>query len=73
MAGITQAQAETKLAEVLTAYEKALNALEYGTGDLKVKRNTIEALQQQITFWETKVNTLSGGGISVRGGIPLDG
>lgn len=72
MAGITLAQAEAKLALAMASYEKALKALEYGTGDLKVKRDTLDAYQSAITYWEGKVQSLSRGGISARGAIPLD-
>lgn len=71
MAGITLAQAETKLSEALTAYEKAMTALEYGTGDLKVKRASLSEIQDAIKFWQSQVQSLSRGGISVKGVIPL--
>lgn len=59
MAGITLAQAQTKLSESLTAYEKALNAEEYSIAGRSVKRADLDSLQKAITFWEKQVQRLS--------------
>lgn len=72
MAGITLAQAETQLSEALTALSKARKAVSYGTGDLRVQRATLAEAQADVEKWESKVQSLSRGGISVRGAVPLD-
>jgi len=70
MAGITLAQAETKLTEAISAYEKALDADSYSKGDRSVSRD-LSKRQDAITFWENKVKSLDRGGIRVRGATPL--
>lgn len=75
MAGITLAQAETKLSQAMTAYENALEAESYSIGDgnasRSVSRARLDDLQKAVEYWEARVSRLSRGGIRVRGVTPV--
>lgn len=72
MAGITLAEAESDLAAARAARLKIMTAIGYGTGDLRVQRATLSEINATVNELEAKVQSLSRGGISVRGAIPLD-
>lgn len=61
MAGITLAQAETKHAECLEAYSKALSAQSYSIAGRSKTNVDLKALQEAIDFWEQKIIALSRG------------
>lgn len=64
MSGITLAQAQTALASALNAYEKAVKVREYSHSGSELtftKQNQeINNLLESITFWDNKVQELSG-------------
>lgn len=76
MSGITLAQAESKLASALTAYEDALEIYSYNTssagGSMQVTRHSLDQLERAVTFWEQKVQRLSASrkGIRITGITP---
>lgn len=73
MAGITLADAESKLALAMAAYEKALEAESYsisaGSSSRSVTRD-LSKLEKAVEFWDKRVKALSVGGIRVRGATP---
>lgn len=60
MAGITLAQAESKLASALSAYESALTNQSYSIEGRSLSRQAIESLENAVKFWDRKVKELSG-------------
>jgi hypothetical protein len=71
MAGTTLAQAEEKLAEVLTAISAVMTGQEYRIGDRSMTRANLAELQRAEAYWDAKVRRLSGGGgIKIRGATP---
>ena len=70
MAGITLAQAETKLSEALEAHEKALAAESYRSPDGTQASRSVEATERAIDYWNKMVVRLSRGGIRITGGTP---
>jgi hypothetical protein len=71
MSGITLAQAEEKLSEVLDAVSAVLAGKEYRIGNRWYRREDLDKLQSAVTFWDTQVKRLSrGGGIRITGGTP---
>ncbi len=73
MAGITLSQAETKLSNAMTALDKAMELQSYSVGGRSASRPGIEALKEQVEYWDRMVKRLSrsGGGIQIRGATPL--
>lgn len=63
MSGITLEQAETKLAEVLIAYEKALESQDYTISTAGGSRSSEQAgldhLENAIKFWEKRIEKFS--------------
>jgi hypothetical protein len=70
MAGITQADAETRLAEYMTAEQKVLAGQEYTIGTRSLKRADLETIREGIQYWNGEVQRLSRGGMRIRGGTP---
>lgn len=71
MAGITLAQAETKLTEAMDALSSAMDAQQYAVGNRSVTRANLESLHKAVTFWDAQVKRLSrGGGIRITGAVP---
>ena len=72
MAGVTAAQAATKLSEALDAYSKILSSQEYSIANRTNKRAMLKDVEESIKYWDKKCKQLSrsstGGGIRVRGG-----
>jgi hypothetical protein len=75
MAGITQAEAEAKLAEYLAA-ETAINTAgqDYTIKDRRFTRADLKEIREGIKFWNGMVKELSRGqsGRRVRGCTPMD-
>jgi hypothetical protein len=75
MAGITLAQAEAQLASWLAASTAVAGGQAYTIGGRSLTRADARAIQQQIDFWDTKCQELSGESnvarkINVYGGTP---
>jgi hypothetical protein len=64
MAGITLAQAQAQLAAWLAASaavaQSQMYEIETGNGRRKLQRADAAEIRQQITFWQNKVNLLTG-------------
>lgn len=75
MAGITLAQAEARLADLLTAHEAICSGQAYSLNGRSLTRADLAAVEKSITMWERRVQRLQGGrsGIRVRGGTPTEG
>ena len=59
MAGITLAQAETKLAAYLAAEEKVLNGQKVEIDGEALTRANLEQIQKGITLWDGRVKALT--------------
>jgi len=71
MAGITLAQAETKLSEAMAAISAVMTNQEYRIGNRWLTRADLDSLQKAVTFWDNQVKRLTrGGGIRITGGTP---
>lgn len=74
---ISLTQAQTELANAITALNAAMQSQEYTVqgalrgGGRSVKRADLDALQNAVTYWERKVAQLQRGGIRVRRGVAL--
>lgn len=77
MAGITLAQAETQLANWLTALERISSNQSYsistGGGSRTVQRADLADVQAQVDYWDRQVKRLTRGGIRVRGATIVRG
>jgi len=71
MAGITQAQAEAKLAEWLAADTAVASGQSYTISGRTLTRANAKEIRENIEFWDRKVQRLSRGGIRVTEGVPL--
>lgn len=71
MAGITQAQAEAKLALWMAADEAVATGQEYSIGPRRLVRADAKLIRDNILFWEKVVSRMDRGGIRVRGAVPL--
>lgn len=74
MAGITLADAETKLALWMAAEEKVASGQSYSIGGRSLTRANLREIREQIEFWDGKIQKIaaSGGrsGMRVRGVTP---
>ena len=70
MAGITLAQAEAKLTLWLAADDAVATGQSYTIGDRSLTRADAATIDDKITFWDNKVQSLTRGGIRVRGITP---
>lgn len=70
MAGITLAQAETKLSEWLIVEEAVQTGQSYRIGDRILERADLQYISERITFWNQQVIRLTRGGIRLTGGTP---
>ena len=70
MAGITLAQAETKLSEWLTVEEAVQTGQSYRIGERTLERADLQYIGERITFWNQQVIRLTRGGIRLTGGTP---
>ena len=72
MSGITLETAERKLAAYLAAEDAVLTGQEYSIGTRRLTRADLAEIRDGIAAWEQRVIRLSsGGGIRVRGAVPL--
>jgi hypothetical protein len=72
MAGITLAQAESKLAAYMAAEDAVLTGQEYSIGARRLTRADLSEIRKGIAAWEQRVIRLTAqGGIRVRGAVPL--
>jgi hypothetical protein len=67
MAGITLAQAEAKLTEWMSADTAVSTGQEYSIAGRSLTRANAKEIRDNIDYWNTMVQRLSRGGISVRG------
>lgn len=68
MAGITQAEAEARLAEYMEAESKVLSGQEYQIGSRRLKRADLAEIREGVSYWDGMVKKLvNGGGARVRG------
>ena len=73
MAGITLADAEAHLADAQSALTKARHgnySIASGSSSRSVTRN-VKELSDEVKYWDEKVQKLSRGGISIKGGTPV--
>ncbi|MCK5641825.1 MAG: hypothetical protein KAJ19_13565 [Gammaproteobacteria bacterium] len=61
MAGITQAQAEAKLAIWLAAEEKVASGQAYSIAGRSLTRADLKSIRETIEYWDKKVISLSRG------------
>ncbi len=73
MAGITLAQAESKLAEWMAADTKVSSGQSYDIDGRSLSRADARVIKENIEFWDAKVQKLSrsGGGMKVMGVTPV--
>lgn len=72
MAGITLADAESKLSTWLAADDAVATGQEYYIGTRRLRRADADEIRKNIDYWETKVNKLSrGGGVRITGATPV--
>jgi len=72
MAGITLAQAETRLAAWLEADAAVASGQAYSIGGRSLTRANAREIRDNIKFWDQQVKKLDrGGGIRVTGGTPI--
>jgi len=71
MAGITLAEAETKLALWMEADNKVASGQSYSIGGRSLSRADAKMIQENIKFWDRKVKELSDGGIKVIAVTPV--
>ena len=70
MAGITAAQAETKLAEYLAAESKVLLGQMVEIDGQRLTRADLPAIQAGVKLWDARCRTLGGKLVQVRQVIP---
>jgi len=72
MAGITLAQAQSKLDGWMTAEDAVMSSQEYSMGSRRLTRADLSEIRKSIQYWEQKVIRLTGGGgIRAIGATPL--
>lgn len=70
MAGITLAQAESKLAEYLAAESKILLGQDVWIDGSRLTRADLAAVQAGVKLWDSRCRALSSPGLKVREVIP---
>lgn len=70
MAGITLAQAESKLTTWLAAEDAVAEGQSYSIAGRTLTRANLADIREAITHWDRRVKQLSRGGMSVRGVTP---
>jgi hypothetical protein len=70
MAGITLAQAEAQLAAWLAASTAVASGQAYSIAGRSLTRANAAEIRNQIDFWDSKVKTLSRGGMALKGITP---
>lgn len=71
MAGITLAQAESKLAEWMAADTAVASGQSYSIAGRSLTRANADEISKNIDKWDARVKSLSRGGIRVRGATPV--
>lgn len=72
MAGITLAQAQTKLDNYMAAEDAVLSGQSYSIGSRQLTRANLSEIRSGIAAWEQRVIRLSsGGGIRITGATPI--
>jgi len=76
MAGITAAQAETKLAEYLALETKIMSGQEARQGDRVLKYSDLSEVREGIQYWNSKCKELGSGdgsgNIQPKSMVPID-
>jgi hypothetical protein len=72
MAGITLAQAESKLATWLDAEDKVATNQSYSIAGRSLTRADLSEIRETITYWDNKVQNLMRGGIKIGNLVPKD-
>lgn len=70
MAGITLAQATSKLAEWMAADTAVATGQSYSIAGRTLTRANADEIRQNITYWNSMAKSLDRGGIRVRGVTP---
>lgn len=70
MAAISQAVAEQKLAMWLDALDKIAMGQSYTINGRSLNRADLSKVQEQIEFWEKRVNRAAAGGIRLSEAVP---
>ncbi|MBI3582384.1 MAG: hypothetical protein HY096_00355 [Nitrospinae bacterium] len=71
MAGITLSDAQTQLANWLTASTKVAAGQSYSIAGRTVTRADSEQIRKQIIYWDRQVKRLTKGGITIKGVTPI--
>jgi hypothetical protein len=71
MAGITLAEAQTKLSEWMAASTAVSHKQSYSIAGRTITLADTKEIRESIIFWNEMVNSLDRGGPRVRTGIPL--
>jgi len=71
LAGITAAQAQTQLDAFLAASAACSQNQEYRIAGRVYRRADLTQIMQMVDYWDTKVKSLSRGGVRVIGVSPL--
>lgn len=71
MAGITLTNAETQLANWLTASTKVAQGQSYSIAGRALTRADAESIRKQIIFWDRQVKRLTKGGITIKRVTPV--
>lgn len=70
MAGLTLAQAQARLDAWLAADDAVANSQSYTIEGRSLTRADARTIRENIDYWEAKVQSLSRGGLRVRGLTP---
>lgn len=71
MAGISAAQAETQLAAYLAAETAVLSGQSYEINGRRVTRANLAEIQAGIKIWNQRAQSLTRGGLVVKGATPI--
>lgn len=71
MAGITLAQAQAQLDAFLAASTACANNQEYRIAGRVYRRADLDQILKMVDYWDSKVKSLSRGGVRVVGVTPL--
>ena len=52
-------EAETRLTAVKAAYDKAVTGLTVWYGDMRITRQNIDILRNEMTYWQRQVDALN--------------
>ncbi len=71
MAGITAQHAETQLAAYLAAETAVLAGQSYEINGRRVTRANLQEIQSGIKIWNQRVQSITRGGLVVKGATPI--